>query len=231
MMRPLRIEWTLGTPMVAGAHPLHLDALVAYAVTEEALRSGRHASGSIRDLATELPLDKEVRDGEWAWKASALSVAAGGSHSMRFWTRKTDAMDYAERVAGGGIEGKFRFPLKPYAYKIDTQRGIFKQLFKFFPVRQVDKVVAWCIGDLDRLEEILAPEAGYITHLGSKTRMGFGRITSFSIQVDEAAHANWERRVLPWPHEGAVAMRISAHPPYWAQDNQREAFASPDLFA
>lgn len=233
-MTPLRLTWTLQTPMVAGAHPLHLDALIAYAIVEEALRApgpGARVSTTMRELAAApLPLERAQQGDAWCWKASALVPAGNpGGHSMRFWTRKTDAYDMARRIEAGQIHGRYRFPLKPYSYKVDTVRGLFKQSFKFFPIREIFEVQAWCIGEADRLLDLLAPETGYITHLGAKARMGYGRIGSFGIDVDDAAVQMWERRVLPWPHERAEQVQMAIRPPYWAIENQAMAYVLPDL--
>ncbi|RQZ31662.1 type IV CRISPR-associated protein Csf3 [Burkholderia sp. Bp9017] len=220
--------------MVAGAHPLHLDALIAYAIVEESLRAAGAWEAdpkTLRELADfPLPLERDQRDDARCWKASAI-VPGGdpGPHSMRFWTRKTDAYDMARRIEGGQIEGRYKFPLKQYAYKVDTARGLLKQQFKFFPVRQVEQVHAWCVGDEDRLVDLLSPETGYVTHLGAKARMGYGRIRSFHIERDDAARDLWQRRVLPWPHEGAEAVAMATRPPYWAVDTRGIAYVTPDL--
>ena len=229
-MQPLRLEWTLATPMVASAHPLHLDALVAYAVTERALRDGLVTQGLIADLANELPIQRAVRDGSWCWQASALTLE-GGQHSMRYWTRKTDAHDLARRIEAGQIAGRYKFPLKPYAIKIDTVRGMFKQHFKFYPVRQISKAVAWCVGNPDELGELLDPAAGLVTVLGAKARMGHGRIASLDITVDERANELWQRRVMPWSVDGSVPVRMAVRPPYWQVENVMDAYADPGLFA
>lgn len=249
-MKPLRLTWTLQSPMVVSAHPLHLDALVAYAMFEEALRNadadaddnivGRgDVSRTLGNLASQpLPLGRAVDstspEETWCWQASAiLPLGAQGPHSTRFWTRKTDPYDYSRRVAAGAVEGRFRLGeqkgAKPYAYVVDTQRGIFKQQYKFFPMRHVTQVQAWCIGDEDQLVHLLSPETGYVTHLGGKARMGFGRIGDFTIEYDSEAEALWQRRVLPWAHDGAVQVEMAVRPPYWAIDTRGPAWVQPDL--
>lgn len=229
-MQPLRLEWTLASPMVAGAHPLHLDALVAYAVTQRAMQDGTAAGRSFDELASELPLQRAGEADEWCWQASALDIAAG-PYSMRLWTRKTDEMDYARRMERQQIDVRLKFPLKRFAGKIDTSRGIFKEHFKFFQVRQVHRVQAWCVGDAEALGELLDPAAGLVTALGAKVRMGFGRVLTFEMHEDEEGLVQWRRRVLPWPEAGSVPVRMAVRPPYWHGDNVRDAFAMPELFA
>ena len=226
---PLRLTWQLASPIVVSAYPLHLDALVAFAVAEEKARQ----TAGVQDLAATLvlPLESEHRDGKSCVKASALLPLEPGEHSMRMWTRKSDAYDYAARIEAGHFDVKTKFPLKPHGLKFDTQRGTFKQMFKFFAVRHVRTVQAWCIGDMDRLTELLAPEAGFITYLGAKSRMGYGRVLEFDIQHDEAAADHWQRRVLPWPSVNTVEVEAAASLPYWEVKNRGVAYVDPELFS
>lgn len=227
-MKPLRLTWTLATPIVVGAYPLHLDALVAFAMA---------AQGKENDLASwdetaalSLPLQLATQDGIDCWMASAITPVQPGEHSMRFWTRKTDTYDYATRLEAGQFDVKTKFPLKPYSIKVDTQRGTFKQMFKFFPVKSVTQLQAWCIGDEDILTELLSPESGFITYLGSKTRMGYGRITQFEIVDDETAATNWKDRVMPWAETGYVEVEAAAKMPYWEPRNRTTAWVNPRIF-
>lgn len=227
-MRPLRLTWRLATPMAGGPFPLHLDSLVAYAVTEEALREGAAGQAGIRSLARDLPLDKAEHDGAWCWKASAITGRTQ-AHALRLWTRKPDPYEFAEMAASGQIEGKFNLS-KPNAHKIDTARGLMKQHFQFVPVHHVEEVSAWCVGDPDRLLELLSPETGYIIALGARVRSGFGRIVDFSIEEDERAHELWARRVLPWNDAGLVPISAAHHPPYWAAENRTaQSWVAPEL--
>jgi CRISPR type IV-associated protein Csf3 len=227
-LSPLRLTWELATPMVVGAYPLHLDGLIAFAMSQEAKQIDFESWDDQADLI--LPIQREVRANQRCWKASALLPTEPGEHSMRFWTRKSDAYDYATRLKAGHLNVKTKFPLKPYAVKFDTARGTFKQMLKFFPVRQIHQVQAYCVGDMDRLAELLAPESGYITYLGAKARMGYGRIKSFSIDADEQAEMKWKLRVMPWPEEGTVQVEAASAMPYHEVSNRGPAWVSPDLY-
>jgi len=233
-MEPLRLTWTLAAPMVASPHPLHLDGLLAYAQTEETLAGisiAERDARTLREVATApLPLGREERDGLWCWQASVLRPRDGVlGQSMRYWTRKTDPEDYARRIASGQIEARINVPLKPYERIIDMQRGTLKQLYKFFPIRDVPTVEAWCIGDKDRIEELLAPDSGYVTHLGGKARMGFGKVRSFTIERDQEALSQWQRRAMPWPQAGAALTELAVRPPYWAAESRQMAWIDPEL--
>ena len=107
MLAPLKVTFMLDTPMVPSAYPIHLDALVAYALTQTklaAMDETVQSNESIRQLAEELPFAKETRDGEWVWQASALVPEVVGEQAVRMWTRKTNVYDYASRAASGAFE-------------------------------------------------------------------------------------------------------------------------------
>lgn len=238
---PLKITWRLASPMVAGPNPLHLDALVAYALVQETLEQLGAGSlddvgpQTIREIAKQpLPLGREERDGKWVWQASAIRRSEGiSSHGMRHWIRKTHLYDHANRIERGQLMGNYKLPLDPFSYtpKLDTQRKAFKQMFKFYPIEVVNEVSAWCIGDPDRLDELLSPDR-FVTHLGAKARMGHGKVAGHpTIVKDERALLHWQDRVLPWPHVGGEAMRLATHPPYWAPENLGPAWAKPELFS
>lgn len=230
-MRALKLTWQLATPMVAGAFPVHLDALLVYATAQQnrAIAPNDLASwDESRDM--DLPLEREVRGDQWCWKASALVPEKTHGHSLRFWTRPSDPYDYAQRLQGGEFTTKTKFPLKPYSLVFDQQRGLFKNMFKFYPVRDIKTVHAWCVGDEDRILELLSPEAGYVTYLGAKSRMGHGRIISFEMTDAENEEVGfWAKRVLPWQEVGAVSLMAAVHPPYWNPQARQVAWADPTI--
>lgn len=228
-MKPLLLTWRLATPIVVSAYPLHLDGLIAFAMSEEGKRIDFAAWDDKAQL--DLPLERATEGDKSCWKASALVPIEPGEHSLRFWTRKSDLYHYAQAIDEGAVAlGRTKLPLKPYALKFDTQRGIFKQMFKFFPVRRVKELQAWCVGDEDRLIELLSPESGYITYLGSKRRMGFGRIVDFAISDCPEANELWTRRVMPWPIDGTVEVEAASSMPYHEVNNRGPAWLSPELF-
>ena len=228
-MQGLRVRWRLTSPMLDGPLPLHLDALVAYAVTQEALRKPG-ATGAMNSLADDLPLAKEQRGNDWVWKASAVFDDRVEERGMRLWTRKFNKEDWAQAVSNGEIQG-IKVPLKPFAQVIDTQRGINKENFQHIPVKYVTTVTAYCVGNLDRLVELLSPESGYIIALGGRRRMGLGTIAEngFEIEPCEAANELWDRRILPWDHDGAVQLAASTRPPYFEVNNIRPSFVRPEV--
>lgn len=227
-MTPIKLTWKLATPIAVSAYPLHLDGLIAYAMAAEGRQNDFAAWDDNAKL--QLPLELATQGALECWKASVLLPTQPGEHSMRFWTRKSDPYDYAARLEAGQLDVKTKFPLKPYGIKFDTVRGTFKQMFKFFPVRNVKELQAWCVGDMDRIAELLAPEAGYVTYLGAKKRMGFGRIIDFQMEQDDSALQQWKGRVLPWAEENCVQVEAATKMPYQDVKNRTTAWINPALF-
>ncbi|MCM3609534.1 hypothetical protein M4D49_29090 [Cupriavidus pauculus] len=236
-MTPLRLTWRLSTPMATSGYPIHLDDLVAFAKTRMELRMAGYGEeglgSSIRDLARVLPLEREERPEGRVWKASALVPADNiqVTHGMRFWTKKTDPFDYASRFDQGHLAIRTkRENMKPYALKIDTQRGLLKNGFKFFTVKHVPVLQAWCVGDEEALRELLDPACGSpLMWIGARGRSGLGRISAFEMVRDEAAFDLWQRRTLPWAYEGATELELATEPPYWEPANRRLAWIDPSL--
>jgi len=238
MLAPLKITFHLDSPMQRSGYPIHLDALIAYAQTHSAL-AGMDADdapqGMIRELAEDLPLAKAEKDGEWVWKASALIPTAFGEKSVRMWTRKTNPDDFARWVIANKVEVGVRTQNaleqgKPYAGTIDTQRGLLKNMFEFYPLEEIHQLEAWCVGDIDLLENLLAPESGWITHIGKRTRVGHGRVKTIQIEEDEDALEKWKLRVLPWPEAGYEPVQAGLRPPYWAAENRGVGDCPDTLF-
>lgn len=232
-LEPLKLTWELCSPMVVGSNPLHLDALLTYAVAQDHLiRSEKRQPHETMLDFIDLPLDRATRDDSWCWKASALIAQNPGEHAMRFWTRKSDPYDYAERMNSAQIETRTKFPLAKHSYsqQFDVLRGKFKQMYKYYPVRDITTVQAWCIGDKEAIEDLLSPETGFITYLGAKSRMGHGRIKSFDVVEDDSAADKWMQRILPWEHPGYVQIEAAVRAPYWDVNNKQSAWVSADLF-
>lgn len=119
--------------------------------------------------------------------------------------------------------------MKPYEGQIDVSRGVHRNLLGFYPVMNVDTLVAWCIGDKDILHERLVESGGedngFLTHIGARRRQGHGRIESVEIVEDEAALENWKVRVRPWAMlEDDVPLEAAWNPPYAASENRGSGY-------
>lgn len=240
-MEPLRIRFHLDTPVVSPGYPIHLDALVAYAKTAQAMASMvdtcPNDSTLVRDLAKDLPLGWCDREEGGVWQASALYPVGEADHSIRMWTRRFNCDDFASKVMTRDIKVSTRMATAILGENprmngglIPTNGGLMKNMIETYPVTTVHAYEAWCIGNLGRLEDLLAPESGFLTHLGKRTRIGHGRITQVEIDFDDSATEKWKKRVLPWKESDDYAQVIAATvPPYWAPENRVAAYMPIDL--
>ena len=242
MAIPLRVTFNLVTPIVAPVYPIHLDSLIAYGVTQTKLAALRSSGGPagemdntlVRSLADSLPLAREVRGDDWVWKASALIPSEIRFQSIRMMTRKSDPYEFAKRIERDEIKLSSRATTMisngaPYTFNLIKQTGIPTPRLMFYPVQHVASFVAWCVGEIDEIEDLLNPENGIITSIGKSRRISHGIIQSVSIEEDPEAHTQWLRRVLPWPEEGYVSVDAATRPPYWAPENRKTAFMPGDL--
>ena len=218
---PLRIDWAIATPWCPPAMGLHLDGLIGYAVVQEAERDGREFS-SHDELLTDLPFAKHEVDGDWCWKASLLApVNVLGSERI-YMTAKTASQSMAEAMVDGKITGR---KIK----SIDTVRGLFKNDAFWYTIEHVDKIQAWCVGDPERITELLS----LITHIGKRARLDHGRIAmrdqseddegglAFDVVEDAQALELWKRRYVPMAVEGYVPVQARVRPPYWQGEGAR----------
>ena len=233
-MRPLRVEIPVRGPVHVGPYPLHLDALIAYGVTARRLATGT-ARGHVRDLAADLPLARASRGADWVWQASAVVPADAGREDVRFFVRRIDderlARDVAEAIvmpkrrrrALGRLAGGDAAPARCAVRVSGLDQAALKGWFVRHVFRPVSRLVAWCIGDAERIAEAL----GELRHVGKYARFGFGRVDheeGIVVTEDEAAIERWKYRVLPWPEEGYVPVQATVTPPYWDVARQRQAW-------
>ena len=229
---PLRVDFFLSSPSVVRGFPAHFDALLAYAMVEDKIESlvGEETSVSLpirglsEDLLSEV-LEKETRGTEAVWKASALCPIDAGPSHVRFWRRMTDIFEIAGLCSKGIIETKRKLETGS-GWKISTASGPYRNYIKAYMVREIPRMSAWCIGDAERIEEILTYRVPY---LGGRTRLGYGRVEKVTVTPDPDAFEKWKFRTLPWPEKDYVPVQMSCRPPYWDAFNRRMAYVPVDL--
>lgn len=206
---PLRIEWELATPWCPSYHGVHLDGLVAWAMVQEAVTDDTPPPDYDAILA-DLPFAKYESPNGWVWKASLLRPTAVLGSERRYMTSKTASAEFATRMHDGRIAGK---PLTT----IDTVRGPYKNDAFWYTIEHVERIVAYCVGDPERI----APLLGQVTHLGKRARLDHGRIAPVDgmlaqIHEDPEALELWRNRNMPEAQNGhhqPVTGRL--RPPYW----------------
>ncbi|KGD61395.1 hypothetical protein Y5S_03733 [Alcanivorax nanhaiticus] len=230
-MEPLKVTFKLGGMMVMPPNPIHLDSLIAYAVTQERLPELEFDPRPISSLAEDLPIEKYEQDGDWCWKASAITPTRVLERSSRHYTQRIDENVYAEAARSGFIQaGRKRGEMKKmsHAIKIDTLRGSQRNLLGFYRTVRVDELVGYVIGDKEQITYYLK-ESGLITHIGPRRRQGHGKIVDVIIESDELAFENWMIRVKPFKMLDAdVEVLATTKPPYFDKTLMQPAFI-PDF--
>jgi len=187
---------------------MHLDGLIAWAMKEAALADGQILD-SYDGILADLPFGKHESPSGWTWQASFIRPVAVRGSERRYMTTKTAVASFAERMHDGRIVGK---PLST----IDTVRGPYKNDAFWYTIEHVDRCVAYCIGDPERI----APLLDHVTHLGKRARLDHGRIAPQDgmpalIEEDEAALTLWRQRNMPEPENGHQPIVGRLQPPYW----------------
>lgn len=239
-MEPLKITFRIQGGLVSPPYPIHLDALLAYAVTMARLDPDDPPAdiAALREIANDLPLERYEQDGEWVWKASALMPLGTIRNTSRFFTQRLDKKAYAVHVGEGRIQlGRYQpdpalppgADMAPYQNKIDTLRGAHRNLLGFYPVLDVTEVEAWCVGDRDGIEDYLVGR-GLVTHIGARRRSGHGQVSAVCIQSAPDAEEMWKLRVRPWQMlENDAQIQAAWRAPYWATENKGQAFCPISL--
>ena len=236
-MEPLKITFEVSGGFVPPPYPLHLDALIAYAVTQAGLDPSNPELPtdivSLRAMSSDLPFEKYEQDGEWVWKASALMAEGRINHTSRFFTQRMDKAEYADLVGSGVVQmGRYQpdkglppgADMKPYQNSIDSARGPFRNMLDFYPLTEVESLVAWCVGDRDAIEDWLV-HSGHVSHLGARRRAGHGFVKSVKIESCPEAADMWNVRVRPWQmREDDEKIQAAWKPPYWAAENKGKAY-------
>lgn len=229
-MEPLKITFTLANDMVYPAMPLHLDALLAYAVTQDNLVTlGDNPSpDDLLALSEDMPIAKHEQDGQWVYKASALAPEGLMTHSRHFFTQRQDPAKMAALIVNGKVQynrykGEALPPLS-HKMKLDLTRGAQRNLLGYYSITNVPTMTAYCVADRDFVEEYLI-DSGWITHIGGRRRQGLGRLARVDIETCDAAQTLWQNRVKPFAlHEDDTPIIATCRPPYWEKANQQPAF-------
>jgi len=224
-MEPFKVEITFSAPMfIDSEYPIHLDALLAYAVVKEAEEYGEENPWEVgNDLSAIL----EKSDGEqWVWKASRLLFTPLSGLLFQNMIRRSDPDKFYQDV-GVYWQGKVASDAKPLGIRPDTfnvktdsghQKG-----YQWLAASQwMKKAEAYCIGDIDALTHYL----NQLTHIGKVGRNGFGTIKSITItKAGRTDTKKWKLRNLPLNEDDegvAEFAHVSGclHAPYWKKTNR-----------
>lgn len=214
---PLKITFTFASPVVMDSeYPIHLDALLAYAMVESACEN-RVADAWLE--GTNLPLERAGEGDSWVFKASRLIFMPAAPREMLNMQRKSDPTIFYDEFD----KGLWGFPLSKNGAPstktpptINTKSGQFRAYQFYVAVQWMEKAEAWCVGDRGAIEQLL----GRLAYVGKMGRNGWGAISDIRVEVDPEANEKWAIRVLPEDVPGTPGIEYTSvmsppRAPYW----------------
>lgn len=186
MMQPLRIDFHLGGAVSRPAFPIHLDSLIANRLVQKTLPFEADVP-TMRAAIEDLPLERREIGGDWVWTASTIAFDWAAPPQNNLATKAVRAQEIAPFI-GARMLSNFRPDTK-----IDTGRGAFKSSLYTYETQWALKASAFCIGDKVRIAELLEG----LDQIGTKRRLGFGKVIDLEIFEDDRANDLWMFRNLP----------------------------------
>jgi len=206
-MEPLKIHWQFARPVVVPAHPIHLDALLAWAAVDEAVSQGQSDPLSAADS---LPLACwTANSGAWVWQASQLRFRGRHGGFMTQSQRRAELYELAVNQARGVFRTR-RHPIK----RARPGAGPYKGYVLWTSMAWYMEATAYCTGESDRIQELLAR----VRFIGKRRRERNGEVAAMEISHSPDPDA-WRDRRLPIDpsidREGYAYSMGPLRPPYW----------------
>ena len=215
MMSPIKVTFRFRSPVVRDTeYPIHLDGLLAWCVMDEATAAGSDDPwADAENLGSILGVESGAAD--WVWQASALHFMPSGERVMASFTRRADPGAFMEDM------DRHVMAMKRQRGVLNTSSGQERAYHVVYPFQWMDRCEAWCIGDADRIRDLLAR----LPAIGKMARNGYGSIESFSVEYDESAEWRWRVRALPMDVPMAESIEYvpaiqCLRPPYWRKMNR-----------
>ncbi|MCW5296468.1 type IV CRISPR-associated protein Csf3 [Verminephrobacter eiseniae] len=213
-MDALKVTFTFTSPVVMDSeYPIHLDALVAWCVADEAESFGAPDPWAAGDDLSHALGKTDASDAVWVWQASRLHFVPASERVMMNMIRRCDPLLYMEGFDRGLIDTKRK--------SINSRSGQERAYQFLMPYQWFERAEAWCLGDRETLEEVLKR----LRFIGKLSRNGFGVIKDVLVESDEQAIDRWKVRTLPRSMEGAAnVMYVHSfqclRAPYWKKPNR-----------
>lgn len=205
---PMKVTIKLQAPIIVGEFPQHLDGVLAGILVRQAEDRGDENPWAAGDS---LPLEKYVSpDGEWVWKASMLRPSNRLTEGFPITMTSRINLQRAAEDRDSGL-------LLLRSSKPNTAGGPFKGSIFAETAQWIDELVAFAVGDIDAVQEILAN----LEFIGSRRAQCFGRVASFKIEPEDGAGPlAWAHRTMPigsdlaFPQSMQLAVG-NTRAPYW----------------
>ncbi len=194
----LQIVFELDRPMRIPENPIHLDALLAWAVVDEATEAGHPDPWSVQH---DLPLERHDTAAGWCWKSSMLVADPAGVQFMVNRSRGQDGLSIAQA----------HDVLLKAQNVLPQGSGRYKQFLLSDPFQWIKTLTAWCISnDPERVEVLLRR----IRHIGKLRVIGAGHVRECHVSP-HADSERWKLRAMPEPLPGYRPVHGALHAPYW----------------
>jgi CRISPR type IV-associated protein Csf3 len=220
-MEPLKVTFRFCSPIVIDSeHPIHLDALLAWAVVDTPGPLGKLTPWAAGEDLSKIFESHANSNGEWVWKASALKFTPLSEKLLTNYVRISDPLIYLK-----GFDSKVIESSRPRKF-IDRRTGQERAYRFLMPYQWMGKADAWCVGNSDHITLLLKR----LTSIGKLTRNGFGLISDVTVDPCSIEGCRWRDRVLPCGVEGekdvdyVPALRC-LRPPYWHKTHRVMAMA------
>lgn len=210
---PIQVRFRLVRPMHLPSYPIHLDALLAWARVQEAEEQGMDDPYATQE---DLPLERSGRGEDAVWCASQILARPLAPPMQLVMTKRfeLDALAHAkDRAFSGGPN------------KLPMGTGPFKAFVLNAPVAWVGEVVAYALGDPERVGELLER----VPSIGKLRRNTLGKIAERRILPDSRAREAWKLRVMPDPIPGYQPIQATIAPPYWDKTRRRTAYCPVEI--
>ena len=206
---PVRIEFSLRTPMILPTTGKHLDALLSWAAVKHADYFGAEDPVSTQH---DTGLARYRFGQDWCFMASLLEYEWIGEPDQVHYIKRSRLEDYAGAWDAGLFKKKPSF---------DGARGATKAGSYLQPMRWIRKITGYAmVDDMNRVQELLP----WITYIGKLGHKDFGAVSGFQIFNDEVAENEWIKRTLPemsplaTRHVKAVG---ALNAPYWQREKSK----------
>lgn len=177
------------------AEPIHLDALLAWALAPfQSEREGLERGDTPDDI--QLPLLRSSVHGHKIWHASALFPVEQGGETLRFWRKK---------FRQGCIELTSGSP--------NLTSGIYREYNMPVPLLLVPRMIAYASGSRRRTLQVLRR---HVKSLGKKRAYGFGKVVSVECEeIPDDLSLISEGVAMRWLPDPRGIRQVRPAPPYW----------------
>lgn len=214
-MQPFKVTFRFQSPVVTDSeYPIHLDALIAWAVADEAESSGSPTAWEDADDLS-FALDNAENENGKVWKASRLIFTPQTERVLMNMIRKSNP----EKIMEDYDAGRFEHSRKVNV--INTNSGQYRAYQMLIAHQWMEKAEAWGVGDIETVKDLLTR----LKSVGKMGRNGFGLISSIEVEECTNAAIQWRLRVLPVDMDGVPGITYTPGyhclcAPYWRKTSQ-----------